>query len=76
MYVSLEDFKQNVQKYMYLAKKVDLLIVDATNTTIWTMRCHRDTLQARLAKTIRDSCQSAFRRALSAEGPYKMGIFH
>lgn len=44
MYVSLEDFEQNVGKYMMLAKKVDLFIVDSTQTTVWTLRCRRDPL--------------------------------
>lgn len=55
MYVSLEEFERNVAKYMALSKKVDLFIVDSTETTVWTLRCRRDPLQARLAKTIRDA---------------------
>ena len=55
MYVSLEDFEQNVGKYMMLAKKVDLFIVDSTNTTVWTLRCRQNTQQARLAKVLWDA---------------------
>lgn len=68
MYVSLEDFEQNVGKYMMLAKKVDLFIVDSTNTTVWTLRCRQNTLQARLAKVLGNAYGAELLTIASTEG--------
>ena len=75
MYVSLEDFEQNVGKYMMLAKKVDLFIVDSTNTTVWTLRCRQNTLQARLAKVLGDAYGAELLTTPSAEGYYSSDSF-
>ena len=75
MYVSLEDFEQNVGKYMMLAKKVDLFIVDSTNTTVWTLRCRQNTLQARLAKVLWDTYGAELLTTPSAEGYYSSDSF-
>lgn len=75
MYVSLENFEQNVGKYMMLAKKVDLFIVDSTNTTVWTLRCRQNTLQARLAKVFGDAYGAELRTMPSAEGYYSCDSF-
>lgn len=75
MYVSLEDFEQNVGKYMILAKKVDLFIVDSTNTTVWTLRCRQNTLQARIAKVLRDAYGAGLRTIPSAESYYSCDSF-
>ena len=68
MYVFLEDFKQNVSKYMMLAKKEDLFIVDPTQTTVWTLRCRQNTLQDRLAKVFWDAYGAELLTMPSAEG--------
>lgn len=75
MYVSLEDFEQNVSKYMMLAQKVDLFIVDSTNTTVWTLRCWQNTLQARLAKVLGDAYGAELFTMPSAEGYYSCDSF-
>lgn len=75
MYVSLEDFEQNVSKYMMLAQKVDLFIVDSTNTTVWTLRCRQNTLQARLAKVLGDAYGAELLTIPSAEGYYSCDSF-
>lgn len=75
MYVSLEDFEQNVDKYMMLAKKVDLFIVDSTQTTVWTLRCRQNTLQARLAKVLWDAYGAELLKMPSAEGYYSCDSF-
>lgn len=75
MYVSLEDFEQNVGKYMMLAKKVDLFIVDSTQTTVWTLRCRQNTLQAKLAKVLWDAYGAELLKMPSAEGHYSCDSF-
>lgn len=75
MYVSLEDFEQNASKYMMLAKKVDLFIVDSTQTTVWTLRCRQNTLQARLAKVLWDAYGADLLKMPSAEGCYSCDSF-
>lgn len=75
MYVSLVDFEQDVDKYMMLAKKVDLFIVDSTNTTVWTLRCRQNTLQARLAKALWDAYGAELRTMPSTEGYYSCDSF-
>ena len=75
MYVSLEDFEQNVGKYMMLAKKVDLFIVDSAQTTVWTLRCRQNTLQARLAKVLWDAYGAELLKMPSAEGYYSCDSF-
>ena len=68
MYVSFEDFEQNVGKYMMIAKKVDLFIVDSTQTTVWILRCRKNTLQTRLAKVLWDAYGTELHTMPSAEG--------
>ena len=75
MYVSIVDFEQDVDKYMMLAKKVDLFIVDSTNTTVWILRCRQNTLQARLAKVFGDAYGAEFRTMPSTEGYYSCDSF-
>ena len=67
MYVSFEDFVQNVGKYMMVAKKVDLFIVDSTKTTVWMLRCRKSTLQAGLAKVLWDAHGAELSRVPSTE---------
>ena len=75
MYVSLNDFEQNVSKYMMLAKNVDLFIVDSAQTTVWTLRCRQNTLQARLAKVFGDACRAELCTMPSTEGYYSYDSF-
>lgn len=54
---------------------IDLFIVDSTNTTVWTLRCRQNTLQARLAKVLGDAYGAELLTTPSAEGYYSCDSF-
>lgn len=55
MYITTEEFRKHVYHYLQMAKANDVYIEDATQGTVWVLRCQRTPLLARLANTLRES---------------------
>ena len=53
MYITVEEFEKNTGHYLQTAKLVDVYIEDATQTTVWVLRCERTPLLAQLTTTLR-----------------------
>ena len=55
MYITAEEFTKYVYHYLQMAKVNDVYIEDATQGTVWVLRCQRTPLLARLANALHGS---------------------
>lgn len=53
MYITREEFMKQMSHYLQVAKSVDVYIADATQTTVWVLRCERTPLLAQLTTILR-----------------------
>lgn len=49
MIVGIEDFLKKPQRYMELAEKIDLYVVDRTQSVVWHIHCKSGSIWDRLA---------------------------
>ena len=54
MIVGIEDFLRNTQRYMNLAKKLDLYVVERGQSVVWHIHCQKGSLWDRLADELMD----------------------
>ena len=50
MVVGIEEFSRKTQRYMDLAEKIDLYVVDQHRSVVWHIYCRKGSLWDRLAK--------------------------
>ena len=50
MVVGIEEFSRKTQRYMELAEKIDLYVVDQHRSVVWHIHCRNGSLWDRLAE--------------------------
>ena len=50
MVVGIEEFSRKTQRYMELAEKIDLYVVDQHRSVVWCIHCRNGSLWDRLAE--------------------------